>query len=179
MPAKNAAKKAALSASIRKARERFLLEVTSLPVAAGIEGAVARFAVNWAAARAGRITLRRDACAPLITRRTLLRCAASGAVLLPLGSRFAFAAPEVLYNGITLGAPWPPQRRFPDEHPVTPPYLATPPAVVDAMKTAVKGMTGLAGHAVVTNRGFTKEADIVVPPEANAQTQQFADAVRG
>ncbi len=49
---------------------------------------------------------------------------------MPLGSRFDFAAPETLYNGITLGTPWPPRRRFPDEHPVLPPYLASPPAVV-------------------------------------------------
>jgi hypothetical protein len=40
------------------------------------------------------------------------------------------AAPEVLYNGITLGTPWPPRLRYPDEHPVTPPYLRNPPAVI-------------------------------------------------
>ena len=38
--------------------------------------------------------------------------------------------PEVLYNGVTLGTPWPPRRRFPDEHPVLPPYLADPPSVI-------------------------------------------------
>ena len=44
--------------------------------------------------------------------------------------RMAAAAPDVLYNGITLGTPWPPRRKYPDEHPVTPPYLADPPAVI-------------------------------------------------
>ena len=39
-------------------------------------------------------------------------------------------APETLYNGITLASPWPPRQRFPDEHLVTPPYLADPPAVI-------------------------------------------------
>ena len=42
----------------------------------------------------------------------------------------AWAPAEVLYNGITLGAPWPPQHRYPDEYPVTPPYLADPPAMI-------------------------------------------------
>ena len=45
-------------------------------------------------------------------------------------SRLRGRAPEVLYNGITLGAPWPPRLRYPDEHPVTPPYLLNPPAVI-------------------------------------------------
>ncbi len=40
------------------------------------------------------------------------------------------AAPETLYNGITLGSPWPPRLKFPAEHPLVPPYLAAPPAVV-------------------------------------------------
>src|SRR5262245_27221371 len=37
---------------------------------------------------------------------------------------------ETLYNGITLGRPWPPQRRYADEDPTLPPYLADRPAVV-------------------------------------------------
>jgi hypothetical protein len=78
----------------------------------------------------GRVA--RDASHPVISRRSFLRRAASGAALLPLGSRLtqAFLSPEVLYNGITLGTPWPPRRRFPDEHPVLPPYLADPPRVI-------------------------------------------------
>lgn len=51
-------------------------------------------------------------------------------MLWPLGLQPAIAAPEVLYNGIRLGTPWPPRRRFPDEHPVLPPYLTDPPAVI-------------------------------------------------
>jgi hypothetical protein len=37
---------------------------------------------------------------------------------------------EVLYNGITLGSPWPPRWRYPSEHPVVAPYLLTPPRVI-------------------------------------------------
>jgi hypothetical protein len=66
----------------------------------------------------------------VISRRSFLYSAASGALLLPLGARPAQAAPEVLYNGITLGTPWPPRRAFPDEHPTVPPYLKNPPAVI-------------------------------------------------
>ena len=36
----------------------------------------------------------------------------------------------MLYNGITLGTPWPPRRAFPDEYPVKPPYLVSPPDVI-------------------------------------------------
>ena len=42
----------------------------------------------------------------------------------------AAAPPEVLYNGIRLGVPWPPQLKYPDEVPVVPAYLTDPPAVV-------------------------------------------------
>jgi hypothetical protein len=68
----------------------------------------------------------------LISRRSFLRHAVAGALVSPLGTR-AFSSTtsaEVLYNGITLGAPWPPQRQYPDEHPILPPYLADPPAVI-------------------------------------------------
>lgn len=37
---------------------------------------------------------------------------------------------EVLYNGITLGQPWPPQLAYPNEHPVVPAYLTDPPSVI-------------------------------------------------
>jgi hypothetical protein len=40
----------------------------------------------------------------------------------------AAPASEVLYNGITLGRPWPPRWSSPNEHPIRPPYLAEPPA---------------------------------------------------
>jgi len=71
-----------------------------------------------------------------LSRRDLLRIAASGAVSWPLSAAprawqaAPAAAPETLYNGITLGSPWPPRFRHPDEHPVTPPYLLSPPPVV-------------------------------------------------
>lgn len=45
-------------------------------------------------------------------------------------SRAGAAAPDVLYNGITLGTPWPPRRRYLDAHPIPPPYLQDPPAVM-------------------------------------------------
>ena len=51
----------------------------------------------------------------------------------PLAARrfgYAAPAPEVLYNGITLGVPWPPRLKYPNEHPVLPPYLSDPPAVI-------------------------------------------------
>jgi hypothetical protein len=37
---------------------------------------------------------------------------------------------EILYNGITLGSPWPPRWSYPGEHPAVPPYLASPPRVI-------------------------------------------------
>lgn len=49
----------------------------------------------------------------------------------PLARSRGFAAqPEVLYNGITLGSPWPPRRRYLDAHPIAPPYLQEPPAII-------------------------------------------------
>jgi hypothetical protein len=66
----------------------------------------------------------------LISRRSFIR-RTLGALAAPFGTeRFFSAAPEVLYNGITLGTPWPPQRQYPDDHPILPPYLADPPAVI-------------------------------------------------
>jgi hypothetical protein len=49
--------------------------------------------------------------------------------LCPAPASYA-AAGEVLYNGITLGTPWPPRLQYPPEHPVRPAYLADPPAVI-------------------------------------------------
>ena len=44
----------------------------------------------------------------------------------------AFAQPrgEVLYNGIHLGTPWPPNNRYFSPDPIEPPYLADPPAII-------------------------------------------------
>ena len=36
----------------------------------------------------------------------------------------------VLYNGVSLGSPWPPRWQSPPEHPIIPPYLAQPPRVI-------------------------------------------------
>jgi hypothetical protein len=68
----------------------------------------------------------------LISRRTFLRGAAAGAILAPFGARPAAQGRrgEVLYNGITLGTPWPPRLKYPDDHAVTPGYLSEPPAVI-------------------------------------------------
>src|SRR5262249_28156349 len=52
------------------------------------------------------------------------------------------------------------------------------PAVVDAMKNALKGMEGLSGYAVVTSRGFTKEADIKVPAEMDPQMKQLMEGTK-
>jgi hypothetical protein len=65
---------------------------------------------------------------PGITRRAFLATAA-GAALSPRIS--AQPAREVLYNGIELAQPWPPRRRTWSPHPERPPYLASPPAVIN------------------------------------------------
>ena len=71
---------------------------------------------------------------PPVSRRDFLRItAAAGCVpadawglqLKPGG-----VAPEVLYNGIKLGSPWPPNNRYFSPDPIEPPYLADPPAVI-------------------------------------------------
>lgn len=69
----------------------------------------------------------------LISRRSFLRGAAAGAILAPFGGRTAAQSArsgELLYNGIVLGTPWPPRLAYPNEHPVMPPYLVDPPAVI-------------------------------------------------
>jgi len=55
-----AVKKPTVSTSLRKAREKLLLEVTSLPTAAGREDRVIGFIERWVAARAKRVVLARD-----------------------------------------------------------------------------------------------------------------------
>ena len=37
---------------------------------------------------------------------------------------------ELLYNGIRLGSPWPPNNRYFSPEPIDPPYLGDPPAVI-------------------------------------------------
>jgi len=64
----------------------------------------------------------------MISRRAFLGGAAAS-LALPFPAQ-ARQRGETLYNGITLGRPWPPDWRYPDEHPTRPPYLTDRPAVV-------------------------------------------------
>ena len=63
----------------------------------------------------------------MISRREFLYGSAAS-LLLPFGAEMRRA--QTLYNGITLGSPWPPNRPFADEHPTRPPYLADRPPIV-------------------------------------------------
>jgi len=64
----------------------------------------------------------------MISRRAFLAGAAASFAL-PMPA-FARQRSGTLYNGITLGRPWPPDWKYPDEHPTRPPYLTNRPAVV-------------------------------------------------
>ena len=71
--------KAAPSASARKSRERFLLEITSLPTAAGREDRVIAAIEAWVAARKDRLVLSRDPFGNLtIARHDFLEACARG-----------------------------------------------------------------------------------------------------
>lgn len=66
------------------------------------------------------------------SRRTFLRAAAAGAISWPFtcgAQGAANTAGETLYNGIVLGTPWPPRYSSPLQA-LSPPYLASPPAVI-------------------------------------------------
>jgi hypothetical protein len=63
-----------------------------------------------------------------ITRRAFLAGAAGSALS---GRVFAQPPREVLYNGITLARPWPPRRAWLSSEPERPPYLASPPAIIN------------------------------------------------
>ena len=83
MPVKKAAQKAAtkpmLTASARKSREKFLLEITSLPTAAGREDRVIAAIEKWVAARKSRLVLSRDRFGNLtIARHDFLEACARG-----------------------------------------------------------------------------------------------------
>jgi Family of unknown function (DUF6263) len=52
------------------------------------------------------------------------------------------------------------------------------PQVVDAMKNALKGMDGMNGYAVVSSRGFTKEADINMPPNMDPSMRQLMEGTK-
>lgn len=67
----------------------------------------------------------------MIPRRVFLQSlVASAAAWRIAAASQAPAANQILYNGVTLGAPWPPRWKYPSEHPVQPPYLASPPRVI-------------------------------------------------
>jgi len=75
-----AAKKHTISASMRKAREKLLLEVTSLPTAAGREDRVIAAIERWVAARTKRVVLARDRYGNLtIAQHGFLAACARGA----------------------------------------------------------------------------------------------------
>ncbi len=71
---------------------------------------------------------------PDFSRRNFLKAAAVGALTttgLTRGEAWGQTPTrEVLYNGIRLGSPWPPDNRYFSPDPITPPYLADPPAVI-------------------------------------------------
>lgn len=71
---------------------------------------------------------------PDFSRRDFLKAATVGAlsttVLTGRDASGQTTAREVLYNGIRLGSPWPPDNRYFSPDPITPPYLADPPAVI-------------------------------------------------
>lgn len=56
------------------------------------------------------------------------------------------------------------------------PGVAAP--VLEAMRSAIDKMKGLRGHAVVTSRGVTREADMVMPEGADAALRQLVDGMR-
>ena len=52
------------------------------------------------------------------------------------------------------------------------------PMMVEAMRKSLTGMKGLSGHAVVSPRNFTREANIVVPLTADPTLRQFMDGMK-
>jgi hypothetical protein len=67
---------------------------------------------------------------PGVTRRAFLKAAVAG-VALPSSVFGQAAGRETLYNGIVLPSPWPPRRVPPAFVPETPPYLVSPPPVIN------------------------------------------------
>ena len=52
------------------------------------------------------------------------------------------------------------------------------PMVVSAARDALKGITDFKGWALITNRGFVKEADISIPDGIDAQMKQMMESTR-
>lgn len=65
----------------------------------------------------------------MISRRTFLQAVVAGTATAGRAAGQA-TSPHTLYNGIVLGAPWPPRWQVPSEHPTLAPYLATPPRLI-------------------------------------------------
>lgn len=63
-----------------------------------------------------------------ISRRAFLATAAGAALSARVSGQ---SSSEVLYNGITPARPWPPRRARLSREPERPPYLASPPAVIN------------------------------------------------
>ena len=63
-----------------------------------------------------------------ITRRAFLATTAGALVTARIGAQ---PAREVLYNGITLARPWPPRRARLSSAPERPPYLDSPPDIIN------------------------------------------------
>jgi hypothetical protein len=79
--------------------------------------------------QAPRIDYSTQVLAALIPRRIFLQQLAGG-LMITHAPLLAQQSASTLHNGITLGRPWPPQWRFPSEHPTLPPYLTHPPRVI-------------------------------------------------
>jgi len=66
-----------------------------------------------------------------LTRRAFLHAAAAGLALPGLARGQSAPARETLYNGIVLPQPWPPVRAHLSRDPQRPPYLASPPEIIN------------------------------------------------
>lgn len=64
-----------------------------------------------------------------VTRRRFLGTAAGVVLAAPLAAQLR--RPQILYNGVALPDPWPPRRVPPTGDVERPPYLASPPPVID------------------------------------------------
>jgi hypothetical protein len=108
----------------------------------------------------------------MITRRGFLGAAAAS-LMVPVPA-FARQQGEILYNGIRLGRPWPPDWRDPDEHPTRPPYLADRPAVVPIDVGRQVFVDDFLIHETTLSRTFHKAtyhpANPILKPEHDWET---------
>jgi hypothetical protein len=52
------------------------------------------------------------------------------------------------------------------------------PMVMSATRDALRGVVGLGGYAVLSPRGFIKEGNMALPPDANPQLKQMLDGMQ-